>query len=79
MTKPHNDFDVGKAIHDLLEPLNDERRKRILRWVSEALGILPNTSPPVAPQSMPKAKQPASPTPTAEGAAQPQDLSLIHI
>ncbi len=39
MTKPHNDFEVAKSINDLLEPLNGERRERILRWVSESLGL----------------------------------------
>ena len=55
MTKPHNDFDVAKSINDLLEPLNDERRQRILRWVSESLGIAhaPTSRKPPVPQQAP--------------------------
>ena len=46
MSTPHNDFEVAKSIHDLLEPLNDERRQRILRWVGESLGF--SNAPPTA-------------------------------
>ena len=72
MMKPHNDFDVGKAIHDLLEPLNDDRRRRILRWVSESLGLQtapqktpPTTPAPVTPQT-PNSVATSQHTPTTD-------------
>ena len=66
MTKPHNDFDVGKAIHDLLEPLNDDRRRRILRWVSESLGLQ------AAPLKTPPTTSAPAPSKTANAVATPQ-------
>jgi hypothetical protein len=38
-----DDFDIGKAIFDQLKELPTERQQRILRWVSEALGVPANT------------------------------------
>ena len=63
MSKPHNDFEVAKSIHDLLEPLNAERRQRILRWVGESLGFSPS--------------QPAQAQPISSGAnVAPQNPSV---
>ena len=44
-----DDFDVGKAIFDQLKELSPERQQRILRWVSEALGVQASTITPQAP------------------------------
>jgi hypothetical protein len=33
------DFDIGKAIFDYLKDLSPDRQERVLRWVSEALGV----------------------------------------
>lgn len=44
------DFDIGKAIFDQLKELPLERQQRILRWVSEALGVVVS---PAATQSPP--------------------------
>lgn len=46
-----DDFDLGKEIFEKLKDLTPERQQRILRWVSEGLGIvLPTiTSPPPQP------------------------------
>jgi len=63
MSNPHNEFEVAKSIHDLLEPLNAERRQRILRWVGESLGFAPS--------------QPAQAQPVNSGAnAAPQNPSV---
>lgn len=40
------DFDIGKAIFDYLKDLSPERQERVLRWVSEALGVSAGTHPP---------------------------------
>lgn len=66
MPDPHNDFEVAKSIHDHLEPLNEERRARILRWVSESLGLGVRTTPSTFEQpaetslSNPPAAQPSA-------------------
>lgn len=39
-----NEFDTAKAVVDLLKGVDTERQVRILRWVSESLGILIHTS-----------------------------------
>lgn len=42
-----DDFDIGKAIFDQLKDLPSERQQRVLRWVSEGLGVpLPMVAPP---------------------------------
>lgn len=56
MTKVQNDFEVAKSIHDLLEPLNNDRRVRVIRWVSESLGLSHEQQPvpsAVAPMTTP--------------------------
>lgn len=35
-----NDFEVAKAVVDLLKDLNQDQQARILRWVSESLEIV---------------------------------------
>ena len=50
MDKVRNDFEVAKSLHDLLEPLSADRRIRVIRWVSESLGLSEVTPvPPAAP------------------------------
>jgi hypothetical protein len=44
-----DDFDIGKAIFDQLKELTPERQQRIIRWVSEALGVPASTITPQAP------------------------------
>lgn len=39
MPENTNDFDVAKAIFEQLHNLEADRRQRILRWVSESLGV----------------------------------------
>jgi hypothetical protein len=34
-----DDFDIGKAIFDQLKDLPADRQQRVLRWVSEGLGV----------------------------------------
>jgi hypothetical protein len=65
------DFDIGKAIFDQLKELPPERQQRVLRWVSEALGMTVSTNatqslqvvgaqnPPILPQDI---LPPGSPT-----------------
>ena len=38
-----DDFDIGKEIFDKLKDLPPERQQRVLRWVSEGLGVVPST------------------------------------
>lgn len=40
-----DDFDVGKALFDLLKELPPERQQRLLRWVAEGLGVSLGASP----------------------------------
>lgn len=35
-----DDFEVAKSVSDLLRPVSTERQVRILRWVSESLGVV---------------------------------------
>lgn len=63
MTKPHNDFEVAKSINDLLEPLNGERRERILRWVSESFGLSAVVADPTPPA---KSVTSAPPSPASQ-------------
>lgn len=65
MSKPHNDFEVAKSIHDLLEPLNDEHRKRILRWVGESLGISTVQQPVPPTLATTQTQTPVAPLPAA--------------
>lgn len=44
------DFDIGKAIFDQLKELPTDRQQRILRWVSEALGVPANAIATPTPQ-----------------------------
>jgi hypothetical protein len=46
------DFDIGKAIFDQLKELSFERQQRVLRWVSEALGIPASTTVTQPPQDI---------------------------
>jgi hypothetical protein len=39
MSQGGTDFDVAKAIADLLRGLDNESQQRVLRWVSESLGL----------------------------------------
>jgi len=45
------DFDIAKSVADLLKDIEKDRQGRILRWVSESLGIEP--SHPATPASPP--------------------------
>jgi hypothetical protein len=58
-----DDFDIGKAVFEKLKDLPPERRERILRWVSEGLGVSIVTKPsaPLAGAVSPS----ITPTPTA--------------
>jgi len=43
------DFDTAKAVFEKLKDVPEERRKRILKWVAEGLGIvLQSASPPIS-------------------------------
>jgi len=42
MAPDKNDFDIAKSIHNLLEPVSEDRRYRILRWVAESLDVALN-------------------------------------
>lgn len=44
------DFDIGKAVFDQLKELPIERQQRILRWVSEALGVAVSPGATQSPQ-----------------------------
>lgn len=59
------DFDAAKAIVEKLTPLNRERQERVLRWVSEILGIGIQPAPvlPVTPAA-PPATSPTNPPAT---------------
>lgn len=46
-----DDFDIGKAVFDLLKDLPPERQQRILRWVSEGLGVTFGTAAVQVPSS----------------------------
>lgn len=39
-----DDFDIGKAIFDQLKDLPPERQQRVLRWVAEGLGVVPQAA-----------------------------------
>jgi hypothetical protein len=43
-----DDFDIGKAMFDQLKDLPPERQQRLLRWVSEGLGVSLGTMPAAA-------------------------------
>ncbi len=43
------DFDTAKAVFEKLKDVPDERRKRILTWVAEGLGIVLQAAPAVSP------------------------------
>ena len=45
MTDGQNDFDVAKAISELLNGIEKERQQRVLRWVAESLEIALHTKP----------------------------------
>jgi hypothetical protein len=42
-----DDFDIAKTIFDQLKDLTPERQQRVLRWISEGLGVTSATTPPV--------------------------------
>lgn len=64
-SSPSGDFDVAKAVAEKLGSLTRDRQERILRWVSETLGLVPHGSEPVpaAPAQIPlsSAGAPGSP------------------
>lgn len=45
MTAEINDFDAAKAISEILNRIEIDRQKRVLRWVAEGLGINLNLQP----------------------------------
>ena len=49
MSSPDNDFDIAKSIHELLVPLPEDRRQRILRWIAETLNVTLHTHPKTPP------------------------------
>jgi len=52
-----NDFEAAKNVADLLKGMEPERQARVLRWVSESLGIA---------QMIPQHRDPTPPNPTPE-------------
>lgn len=65
MTSTQTDFDAAKAIFEQLNGVDKDRQRRILRWVSESLGIEVGPTGPVA--SPPPAPPPEAPQPPAPG------------
>ena len=61
MTTAANDFDLAKAVADQLKEIEKERQQRILRWVSESLG-LEVSAPPVADLRHPQTMAPTEST-----------------
>jgi hypothetical protein len=64
------DFDTAKAVFEKLKDVPAERRRRILTWVAEGLGIVFQAAAPVAP-AMAAARTPLMPA--ATGGHPPQD------
>lgn len=56
------DFDTAKAVFEKLKDVPEERRKRILNWVAEGLGVTLQTAAPPAPIFAP-APIPGAPIP----------------
>ena len=61
-----DDFDIAKAIFDKLKDIPPERKKRILGWVAESLGV---AAPPAAHVPAPHAPQAAPAAPGSPPAA----------
>lgn len=59
-----NDFEVAKNIADLLAGMERDRQERVLRWVTESLGIAPG-SVAQSPLVQPPAREVHSPPPGA--------------
>lgn len=71
------DFDTAKVVFEKLKDVPPERRKRILTWVAEGLGVVLQAAP-VAP-SMPLQHTPATPAalPGHPPQSQPTDIKTF--
>jgi hypothetical protein len=70
------DFDTAKAVFEKLKDVPVERRKRILNWVAEGLGITLQASPPAAPAPT---FTPTVPAASAAPAVHPQAPAVTDI
>lgn len=73
------DFDTAKAVFEKLKDVPAERRKRILAWVSEGLGVVLQTIPaPIAPsQATPAAPQASVFIPSPQSGSSPIDIKTF--
>lgn len=67
------DFDTAKAVFEKLKDVPAERRKRILTWVAEGLGVVLQPAP--APVALPIVTPHAPSTPTTPPGHSPQSAS----
>jgi hypothetical protein len=68
------DFDTAKAIFEKLQDVPAERRKRILGWVAEGLGVVLQGAVPPTPMPAPGAP---APTPTNAPAPPAADIKTF--
>lgn len=61
------DFDIGKTIFEKLKDLSPERQQRLLRWVSEGLGV--SDAPTAAAVPAPTPTRITTPLPAAPGSS----------
>lgn len=64
------DFDTAKAVFEKLKDVPEERRKRILSWVAEGLGVVLQAAP--APVAHPTVSPPVQSTPATLSGSPPQ-------